>query len=171
MTKIVAHSNHTQGRSRSGLFVLSQPRTARLESFFMDTTLFDRLKQLNLPPQGFAIFGSGPLAIRGLIPLANDLDIVCRQEVWETVSSLGIIEYLPTYDVTVSTMFSGTVTFGTKWGIGDFVVEELIDTADIIVALPLVRLEHVIRYKQIRSSAKDLLHLDALQASGYFGGC
>ena len=133
----------------------------------MDTTLFDRLKQLNLPPQGFAIFGSGPLAIRGLIPLANDLDIVCRQEVWETVSSLGTIEYLPIYDVTVSTMFSGAVTFGTRWGIGSFDVEELIDTAEIIDALPFVKLEHVIRYKQIRSSAKDLLHLDALKVSGY----
>ncbi len=133
----------------------------------MDTTLFDRLKQLNLPPQEFAIFGSGPLAIRGLIPLANDLDILCRQDVWETVSSVGTIEYLPTYEVTVATMFNGAVTFGTKWGIGDFDVEELIDTAEIIDALPFVRLEHVIRYKQIRSSAKDLLHLDALKVSGY----
>ena len=133
----------------------------------MDAMLFDRLKQLNLPPQGFAIFGSGPLAIRGLVPLANDLDIVCRQEVWETVSSLGTFEYLPMYDVTVSTMYGGTVTFGRKWGIGDFDVEELIDTAEIIDALPFVRLEHVIRYKQIRPSAKDLLHLDALKSSGY----
>ena len=64
-------------------------------------------------------------------------------------------------------MFSVAVTFGTKWGIGNFDVEELIDTAEIIDALPFVRLEHVIRYKQIRSSAKDLLHLDALKVSGY----
>ena len=99
--------------------------------------------------------------------MANDLDILCRQDVWETVSSLGMIENLPIYDVTVATMFSGALTFGTKWGIGSFDVEELIDTAEIIEALPFVRLEHVICYKQIRSSTKDLLHLEALKVSGY----
>jgi len=54
-----------------------------------------------------------------------------------------------------------------KWGIGDFDVDELIDTAEMIDSLPFVRLEHVISYKKIRSSGKDLLHLSALEASGH----
>lgn len=133
----------------------------------MDTILFDRLRQLNLPADGYAVFGSGPLAIRGIIPLSNDLDILCRQRVWEVISPIGTIEFLPEYDVTVATLCAGTLSFGRKWGIGEFDADDLIDSAEIIDALPFVRIEHVIRYKRIRSSAKDLLHLEALKTLGY----
>ncbi len=132
----------------------------------MDIPLFDQLRQLNLPPRGYAVFGSGPLAIRGIIPLTHDLDVICREEVWKTVSQIGSVEYLPEYDVSVVTMADGALTFGTKWGIGNFDIDELIATAEIIDALPFVRVEHVIGYKNIRASEKDLLHLDALSNFG-----
>jgi hypothetical protein len=133
----------------------------------MDTTLFDQLRQLRLPSDGYAIFGSGPLAIRNIIPTCNDLDILCKQNVWDIVSRDGVTELLPEYDVTVTSFFDGNITFGTKWGIGDFDVIELIETAEIIDSLPFVRLEHVVRYKTIRSSAKDLQHLNSLQESSH----
>jgi len=133
----------------------------------MAMTVFDRLRQLDLRPKGYAIFGSGPLIIRGIVPFTNDLDVICHQDVWDLVSSMGAVEYLPAYDVTVATILDGAVTFGTKWEIGEFDVDELIESAEVIDALPFVRLEYVIRYKMIRSSEKDLLHLDALQASRY----
>ena len=38
--------------------------------------------------------------------------------------------------------------------------DDLIDTAELIDGLPFVRLEHVIDYKQVRASPKDLLHLE-----------
>ena len=131
----------------------------------MDDTLFDRLRQLDLPPQDYAIFGSGPLAVRAIIPSCNDLDVLCRREVWEIVKRRGVMKYLPEYDITVASFFNGAITFGRKWGIGRFDVDELIDTAETIGSLPFVRLDHVVAYKTIRSSAKDLLHLEALQAS------
>jgi hypothetical protein len=77
---------------------------------------------------------------------------------------MGKVEFLPEYNVTVASMCEPTLTFGTVWGIGDFDVDELIDTAEIISGLPFVQLEHVIRYKKIRFSEKDLLHLDAIAA-------
>ena len=43
------------------------------------------------------------------------------------------------------------MTFGREWGIGDFNVTELIETAEMIDSLPFVRLEYVVRYKTIRS--------------------
>ncbi len=132
----------------------------------MDIPLFDQLRRLNLPPRGYAVFGSGPLAIRGIIPLTHDLDVICREEVWNIVSQIGRVEYLPEYDVSVVTMADGALTFGTKWGIGNFDIDELIATAEIIDALPFVRVEHVIGYKKIRSSEKDLQHLDALANFG-----
>ena len=133
---------------------------------FVAIPLFDQLRQLNLPPRGYAVFGSGPLAIRGIIPLTHDLDVICGEEVWNMVRQIGSVEYLPEYDVSVVTMTDGALTFGTKWGIGNFDIDEPIATAEIIDALPFVRVEHVICYKKIRSSEKDLLHLGALENLG-----
>ena len=129
--------------------------------------MFRQLKSLNLPPNEFAVFGSGPLIIRKIVAASNDLDIICRGSAWETVQQLGTMAYLETYDVTVVTMFDGRVSFGTSWGIGDFDIDELIDNAEIIDGLPFVRLEHVVRYKLQRASDKDVLHLKALEDSPY----
>jgi hypothetical protein len=136
----------------------------------MASSLFDRLRQLDLPPQDYAIFGSGPLVVRHIIPSCHDLDVLCRREAWEIVKRRGALKYLPEYDVTVASLCDGAITFGTKWGIGNFDVNELIDTAEIIDSLPFVRLDHVVAYKIIRSSANDLLHLQALEASGIIAG-
>ena len=127
-------------------------------------SLFDRVKRLNLPVSDFAIFGSGPLIVRGIIPASNDLDIICRGQAWETVKAIGVLEYLSKYDVTVVTMCGGRLTFGTKWAIGEFDIDELIDGAEEIDGLPFVRLEHVTSYKEISKRPKDLRHIEALRA-------
>lgn len=132
----------------------------------MDNRLFDELRRINLPTNDYAIFGSGPLAARGIIPSCNDLDILCRRAAWATVSQIGTMKFLPEYRVTVASLCDGAITFGTKWGIGNFDVDELINTAEIIDSLPFVLIEHVVTYKTIRSSAKDLLHLQALEEFG-----
>ena len=106
----------------------------------MDAALFDRLKQLKLPPGDYAVFGSGPLAVRGIIPVCGDLDVLCRREAWEIVCSIGKIEFLPEYGFSIVAMSNAAVTFGTQWGIGDFDTNELIDSAEIIDGLPFVRL-------------------------------
>ncbi len=127
-------------------------------------SLFDRVKRLNLPVSDFAIFGSGPLIVRGIIPASNDLDIICRGQAWERVKAIGELEYLSKYDVTVVTMCGGRLTFGTKWAIGEFDIDELIDGAEEIDGLPFVRLEHVTNYKEISKRPKDLRHIEALKA-------
>ncbi len=129
----------------------------------LEFAIFDILRKLNLPLGDHAIFGSGPLAIRGIISSVGDLDVICRRDTWDLVKTLGKVEYLSEYDVHVVTMDNGALTFGTRWGIGDFDVDQLIDTAEVIQGLPFVRLEHVMRYKQIRGSDKDLMHLQALR--------
>jgi len=57
-------------------------------------SLFDRVKRLNLPVGDFAIFGSGPLIVRGIIPGSNDLDIICRGKAWQKIKKIGEREYL-----------------------------------------------------------------------------
>ena len=127
-------------------------------------SLFDRVKSLNLPVGDFAIFGSGPLIVRGIIPASNDLDIICRRQAWERVKAIGELEYLSKYDVTVVTMCDGRLTFGTRWAIGEFDIDELIDGAEEFDGLPFVRLEHVTNYKKISKRPKDLRHIEALKA-------
>lgn len=95
--------------------------------------------------------------------MTNDVDVICRQDVWDIVSQQGHVEYLPEYDLSIVSMAQGALSFGTSWGIGAFDVDELIDTAEIIDDLPFVKLEHVVSYKKTRSSEKDLLHLAALE--------
>jgi hypothetical protein len=128
----------------------------------MSQALFERLRQLNLPEGDFAIFGSGPLLVRGVIAASNDLDVICRGAAWERVNTLGELQYLEDYDVTVVSLDEDTITFGTEWGIGDFDVDELIDRAELIDGLPFVQLESVIQYKEIRNSETDQVHLAAI---------
>ncbi len=125
-------------------------------------SLFDRVKSLKLPEGDFAIFGSGPLIVREIVPASNDLDIICRGRAWDYIRGVGEAEYLTEYNVDIVTMFDGSLTFGNKWGIGAFDTDELIDNAEIIDGLPFVRLEYVAKYKKISKRPKDLQHLQAL---------
>lgn len=127
-------------------------------------SLFDRVRRLNLPTGDYAIFGSGPLIVRGIISGSNDLDVICRGRAWQWVKNIGEREYLSKYDVTIVTMCDGRLTFGSEWGIGEFDTNDLIDSAEIIDELPFVCLEHVVSYKKIRKRTKDLKHLEALKA-------
>lgn len=129
--------------------------------------LFERLKELELPEGEYAVFGSGPLLVRNIIHDSNDLDILCRGPAWQRVKSLGIPQFLPDYGVTIVTLKHGHLTFGDRWGIGDFDTDELIDAAEQIDGLPFVRLEQVVKYKQLRAAAKDLQHIEALRRKGY----
>lgn len=128
----------------------------------MSSVLFNRLRDLALPSGGYAVFGSGPLAVRGIIEACGDLDVLCKPNVWDIVLELGELEFLSDYGVSVVTLVDVPITFGTSWGIGNFDVNKLIESAEIIESLPFVSLEHVIAYKTIRRSDKDRQHLDAL---------
>ena len=132
----------------------------------MTSALFDFVAKLKLPPDDYAIFGSGPIIVRGIIPFSNDLDIICRGDAWKTVLASGHTEFLEEFDTTVVSMANGAVTFGSAWGIGNFDIDELIDTAEILGGLPFVQLQYVIEYKMIRSQSKDLKHIEAIRLAG-----
>lgn len=122
--------------------------------------LFEYLRRLNLPAGDFAIFGSGPLIVRQWISGTNDLDVVCRGDAWHKVCETGTVCHDERYDVSLAAHCNGRVTFGTRWAIGDFDIDELIGTAEIIDDLPFAQLRFVVAYKELRASTKDLLHLE-----------
>jgi hypothetical protein len=131
------------------------------------TSLFDSLRSLELPDGEYAVFGSGPLIVRGIIDATNDLDVVSRGAAWEKACDLGEMVTLVEYDVDIVTFLDGAITIGTSWAFGDVDIDDLIDTANTIDGLPFVRLEHVVRYKTIAGRPKDLEHLRLLDASGH----
>jgi hypothetical protein len=125
--------------------------------------LFGLLRSLDLPMGDYAVFGSGPLIARGIIEATNDLDVISRGEAWTRAQSRGELVLLPDGDTIVS-CFDGAVTVGRSWAYGDFDIDELINTAELIEGTPFVRLEHVVRYKEIAARPKDVAHLALLKA-------
>jgi hypothetical protein len=123
--------------------------------------LFDQVRALDLPAGDYAIFGSGPLIVRGIIEATNDLDIISRGEAWERVREVGELSTFDDEDECVN-MLDGRITFGITWKYGSFDLEELIGTAETIDGLPFVKLEHVIAYKEAADRPKDREHLAVL---------
>ena len=125
------------------------------------------MRDLDLPKGHFAVFGSGPLIARGIISASNDLDVLCRGPAWTQVKTIKKVEYLKEYDLEIVTLADGQLTFGTRWGIGSFDTDVLIDTAELLDDLPFVQLEHVVAYKRVSDRPKDREHLRAMQKQGY----
>ena len=128
--------------------------------------LLQKVLDLELPSDDFAIFGSGPMLVRGVIDSVNDIDIICRSATWEAALSVGELVYLEDYDVDIISIEDGLITFGRSWGIGEFDIDELINSAEVIDGLPFVQLQHVIAYKQIAARPKDRAHLELLRQQG-----
>ena len=123
--------------------------------------LLGLLRGLGLPAGDYAVFGSGPLLVRGVIDRAGDLDVVCRGAAWSLVQRLGPI--VAQHGVPVVSLCGGAVTFGTRWAIGNFDIGHLIDTAEVIDGLPFAALEHVVAYKRLADRPKDREHLRLLK--------
>ena len=118
-----------------------------------------------MPSGDFAIFGSGPLIVRGVVEATNDLDIIARRAAWERVIQIGTVSTFDDGNPCVN-LLDGRITFGTTWKYGTFNLDELIDTAELIEGLPFVRLEHVVSYKRAAGRPKDLEHLEQMAAAG-----
>lgn len=130
--------------------------------------LLQRLRRLDLPIEHYAIFGSGPLLVRGWIDDAGDLDLIAREPALTAALEAGEREYFTEHDVELIAIAGGAITVGTSWAYGDFDVDELIDSAELIDGFPCVLLEHVIEFKRIAGRPKDLEHLEVIgtQAPG-----
>ncbi|NND01444.1 MAG: hypothetical protein HKN91_01525, partial [Acidimicrobiia bacterium] len=110
--------------------------------------LLHRLRDLDFPVTDYAIFGSGPLLVRGWIDDAGDLDLIAREPVLTLARAVGEPLYLPAQDVTVTSIDDEAITIGSSWAWIDVDIDDLIDTAELIDGFPCVLLEHVVAYKQ-----------------------
>ncbi len=133
------------------------------ENRYPPSLLFERLRALKLNPDHHAVFGSGPLAIRGLMDEVGDLDILTRGPAWDQVRAIGeVVMYGD--DVTID--LGNGLTFGRSWAYGDFDIDKLIDEAETIRGIRCVQLSAVVEFKRIARRPKDLQHLELLEQRG-----
>jgi hypothetical protein len=123
----------------------------------------DMLASIGLCDGDYAVFGSGPLLVRGVVDEVNDIDVISRGAAWETAAASGELVFLPEHGVTVASFFAGRLTVGTSWAIGNVDINDAIDTAEVIGGIPYVRLDLVVAYKEIASRPKDIEHLHLLE--------
>jgi hypothetical protein len=113
------------------------------------------LKNLNLPPDQFAIFGSGPLGIRGLKE-SNDLDIIVKEDLWNELS-----KKYPVQNEKLITI--GEIEFYKHWKPWYDNTDFLIDTADIIDGIRFVKLEQVLKWKKEYNREKDIADVKLIE--------
>ena len=121
-----------------------------------------RLLELDLPAGDWALFGSGPLLIRGWIEEVGDLDVISRRRAWAEAQRLGSPQTLS--DGAIIYEVADGITVGASWAYGDMDIDALIDSAEIIHGVLCVGLEHVVAYKQAANRPRDRHHLAIIAA-------
>ena len=112
-----------------------------------------RVKELHLPVGSYAVFGSGPLAARG-IRSTNDIDIIVTRKLFRELAADKSWESVELRDLHSSLKRAEYEIFHT-WGPGAWDIDALIKDADIIDGVPYVELRSVLEWKRLRDSAKD----------------
>lgn len=117
--------------------------------------LLNKLQAVDLPKGKFAIFGSGPMAVRGLKE-PHDLDVIVPKDLWDEFKRKGgWIEKQGDIDPYLENK-EGGVELWHEWRKGEWDVPALIAEAEMIDGWPYVKLEHVLTWKRLNGRPKDL---------------
>jgi len=123
--------------------------------------LFIKVKNLKFPAGKYAIFGSGPIAIRGLRK-CKDIDIIVTEDVFNDYKKRSEWK-LKKFDDNADYLDKDGVELWKEWGPGEWDVNKLIKEAEIIDGLPFVILEETLRWKQINGRPKDLEDIELIK--------
>jgi hypothetical protein len=117
--------------------------------------ILKKLVSLDLPTGTFAIFGSGPMAVRGL-KQPNDLDVIVTKETYDAYKNKdGWVEKSFNNGEKYYLEKDG-IELWNDWGPGTWDLTQLIKTAETIDGLPYVTLDQVLLWKKINGRPKDL---------------
>jgi len=117
--------------------------------------LLAKLKKLNLPSRQYAIYGSGPLGIRG-IKKVKDLDIVVKDDLYKKILKkyqeirsgcikIGNIEIFPTWNAIISEP------------------DKVINRAEEIDGFKFIRLSDLIIWKKKMGRKKDFQDIKLIE--------
>ena len=130
---------------------------------FERNPLIKKLLSLGLPADDYAIFGSGPLFAHGLIELNTDIDVIARGKAWEKACGLGKAEETRLKFGSVVGFFDKQVTVFDDWTPGEWDIDELIETADVIGGIRFVNLRNTLKWKRLRARPKDTPHIKLME--------
>lgn len=117
-------------------------------------SVFDDIKTERFPAGKYAIFGSGPMAIRWL-RVAHDADIIVNADVYDAWSEKADWR-LTTTDDGEEYLQKGKLTLWRRWRPGDWDVGALIRGAEEIDGLYFVGLDEVLKWKRAAWREKDI---------------
>jgi hypothetical protein len=109
--------------------------------------LLGELKKLNLPSDQFAIFGSGPLAVRNIRDV-DDLDVIVKPALWNELCKKYENENNKVIHI-------GRIDLFRQWIPWFDDIIPIIDTADIIDGIRYVNLEYLLKWKKAMNREKD----------------
>ena len=118
----------------------------------------NELKSLNLPTGEYAIFGSGPMAIRN-IRESNDIDIIVKTELWESL----VKKYPASLHNNPTCLKIGNLEIYKDWLILSGRINEMIDSTEIIEDFPFVPLKYVVEWKTQFGREKDNKDIKLIQ--------
>lgn len=114
----------------------------------------EELKRLNLPRDKFSIFGSGPLAIRGLRE-SNDVDLIVKFDLFEKLERKYQSKKIINNGREIELIKIGYIEIYKDWSPRFDNIEKLIDDSEIIEGFPFVRLKYVLEWKIKYGRKKD----------------
>ena len=116
-----------------------------------------QIDQLKLPLKKYAIWGSGPLAIRNLRK-AHDIDIVVKRDLWEELSNKYWVEGPKHNVIRIGDMeiWNDCLNLSNK-------LEEIINSAEIIEGYPFMKLSYVVEWKKYYNRDKDLHDIELIK--------
>ncbi|GLZ40678.1 hypothetical protein [Actinokineospora sp. NBRC 105648] len=127
--------------------------------------LIRRLRELDLDPDEFVIFGSAPLFAHGLRADIRDLDIVATGRTWERVVAIGEAAVGAISGDPVTQFYGGRIQFSQRWIPPADTAEELIRRAEVIDGLRYADLRDVLAYKLDLRRPKDVVDICAFWES------
>ncbi|MCJ7793272.1 MAG: zinc ABC transporter substrate-binding protein [Candidatus Marinimicrobia bacterium] len=124
--------------------------------------LLKELEALNLPKDKFAIFGSGPLGIRGIREV-NDLDLVVLPELWQELAERYPVKKIKLDPKRYKAFLTKNIEVASKPMLG-FEARKMIESADIINGIRFVNLETTIEWKKKAGREVDLRDIKLIKA-------
>lgn len=126
--------------------------------------LLRKLKEMDLPQGKFAIFGSGPMCIRGLRE-PGDLDIIVTIDIYKDLKDRSDFKVGYRKKSRNEFLEKDKMEFYHNWHpeIGYWDVDTLIQDAEIIDDFPFVKLEEVLKWKQWKRREKDIKDIKLIE--------
>ncbi len=116
----------------------------------------EEVKKLKLPTDQYVLWGSTPLAIRGLRK-ARDIDIVVTKSLWDDL----LKTYKPQGEKKNVIKLGEIEIWNDLLNLTDK-IDEIVENRDMIMDLPFMGLSYVIEWKKMRGKEKDLKDIELI---------